>query len=66
MREVGRKARMYFEVISDVLYLDGAVLHCGDMLNPTNLGARLIDLVALDMIRPVDRPHRRSVSSNLP
>lgn len=57
---------MYFEVISDVLYLDGAVLHCGDMLNPTNLGARLIDLVALDMIRPVDRPHRRSVSSNLP
>ena len=52
-----RRVRTKFEVISEVLYLDGLELHYGDVLNPVDLGARLIDLVALGMIRPIDGPY---------
>ena len=60
-----RKSRTCFEVISEVLYLDGNELHCGDLLNPMELGARLIDLVALEMIRPIDGVMVPRLSSNL-
>jgi len=54
MLAVQNKSRTCFEVVSEVLYLDGNELHCGDTLNTVELGARLIDLVALEMIRPIE------------
>lgn len=54
MLAVQKKTRNCFEVTSEVLYLDGKELHCGDLLNPMQLGARLIDLVALGMVRPIE------------
>ena len=50
-----KKTRTCFEVTSEVLYLDGKELHFGDVLNPVQLGARLIDLVALGMVRPIEQ-----------
>ena len=63
MKPSQRRMRTSFEVISEVLYLDGLELHYGDLLNPMDLGGRLIDLIALGMIRPVDSQNLAMLST---
>jgi len=43
----------WFEVISDVLYLDGRIHHRGDLLSALELAGRVEKMLQIGMIRSV-------------
>ena len=41
----------WYEVTSDILFLDGSTFHRGDLIAEIEIGARVGDMIRLGMIR---------------